>query len=204
MADSVEITNREKEDPLSMEEIQARLDADSMVWMVDTYRWYAAGYRYPVFETVRTGNYRDNNRTYFTTAFFYPPAEHSYVESDGKNQSLQEDLRKSDLAASGAGYGNNLQGENPDPARDQIEFTYNIYPNPVESRLSFEYFIAEDATVSYGLYNIMGSLIYQQRPRKLQSGAYDDQIDMSRCIRGEYILRMQVNEKVYSEKIIKK
>lgn len=119
-------------------------------------------------------------------------------------------MRKADLAAAGNNGNNNAsninatQQKEADNARDEIEFTYNIYPNPVESQLSFEFFIDKDATVSYELYTITGSLIYQQRPRKLHSGAYDDLIDMSRLIRGTYILRMQVNEKVYSEKIIKK
>jgi hypothetical protein len=205
------LSAKNKKLPFSTDSIQRHLDTDSVVLMTDTYRWYAAGYRYPVFETVRTGNYRDKGKTtYFTTAFFYPPTKHSYVATDIKNKSVQDELRKADLAAAGNNGNNNAsninatQQKEADNARDEIEFTYNIYPNPVESQLSFEFFIDKDATVSYELYTITGSLIYQQRPRKLHSGAYDDQIDMSRLIRGTYILRMQVNEKVYSEKIIKK
>ena len=98
----------------------------------------------------------------------------------------------------------NTARKKPNNARDEIEFTYNIYPNPVEANFRLSSLSIKNATVSYELYTITGSLIYQQRPRKLHSGAYDDLIDMSRLIRGTYILRMQVNEKVYSEKIIKK
>lgn len=191
--------------------IQTHLNADSVVLMVDTYKWYVSGYRYPIFETVSTGSYRDNGKTtYFGTAFFYPPQVHGYLAKDEKNQQVQNEILAADMLATRSAQGNtlvqntNTQNENASIATNTIEFTYNIYPNPVENQLTFEFLIDKDATVSYGLYNIMGSLIYQQRSRKLQAGAYDDQIDMSRLMRGEYILRMKVNEKVYGEKIIKK
>lgn len=43
-------------DYFSSAAIQRHLDTDSVTLMVDTYKWYAAGYRYPIFETVTTGN----------------------------------------------------------------------------------------------------------------------------------------------------
>jgi hypothetical protein len=187
----------------STDSIQRDLNTDSVVLMTDTYRWYAAGYRYPVFETVRTGNYRNNSKTYFTTAFFYPPEEHQYLADDENNEKLREEIYIQDLSAEG---NNNIQkGKGAKTnAIEESEFTYNIFPNPVETQLTFEFFISKDAMVSYELYNILGAMIYGKRPCKLSSGAYADQIEMNRCIKGEYILRMQVNKKVYSEKIIKR
>lgn len=194
------------------EVIRKQLESDSAVLMVDTHRWYAAGYRYPVFETVRTGKYRDQNKTsYFTTAFFYPPVKHLYVTSDSTNKKVQDELRKSELIATGngdnndPGYDNNSE-INPmkNQLPDEIEFACNVYPNPVESQLTFEFYISKDATVSYALYNIAGTLLYMKRPHLLRSGAYGDLIDMGRLLRGQYILSIQVNGKRYSEKIIKR
>ncbi len=212
-ADSLAKSTIDKPNPgTAAEVIRKQLESDSAVLMVDTHRWYAAGYRYPVFETVRTGKYRDQNKTsYFTTAFFYPPVKHLYVTSDSTNKKVQDELRKSDLIATGngnnndPGYDNNSEiNQKKDQLPDEIEFACNVYPNPVESQLTFEFYISGDATVSYALYNIAGSLLYMKRPHQLRSGAYGDLIDMGRLLRGQYILSIQVNGKRYSEKIIKR
>lgn len=187
--------------PMPIDSIRYHLDTDSVVLMVDTYRWYASGWRYPVFETIRTGNYRDDSKTYFTTAFFYPPEEHRYPASDKETAARQESLRN---ASASAGNGNTTGNQGTATPADEIEITYNIYPNPVESHLTFEFYISRDARVSYSLYSITGMLLYHQPARGLQSGAYGDTIDMGRYLRGEYILHLQVNDKVYSEKILKK
>lgn len=196
----------------SAEVIRKQLESDSAVLMVDTHRWYAAGYRYPVFETVRTGKYRDQNKTsYFTTAFFYPPLRHLYVTTDSTNKRVQDELRKSDLITTGngddnlPGYDNNSKtNQSQNQLKDEIEFACNVYPNPVESQLTFEFYLSKDASVTYALYNIAGSLLYLKRPHQLRSGAYSDLIDMGRLLRGQYILSIQVNGKRYSEKIIKR
>lgn len=191
--------------------IRDRLNADTALLAVETCRWYAAGYRYPVFETVRTGNYRDNKTASFATAFFYRPQEHTYTKTDKENRALQDSLRNAPLAdASGnpkagmAERNHTPSGIEPEPTEEDIRFSYNIYPNPVESQLAFEFFLSQEATVSYALYGITGGLVYRKPPRKLPPDAYADTIDMSRLFRGEYILSIQADEKVYSEKILKK
>jgi len=136
--------------------------------------------------------------------------KHLYVTSDSTNKKVQDELRKSELIATGngdnndPGYDNNSE-INPmkNQLPDEIEFACNVYPNPVESQLTFEFYISGDATVSYALYNIAGTLLYMKRPHLLRSGAYGDLIDMGRLLRGQYILSIQVNGKRYSEKIIK-
>ncbi|WP_242034379.1 hypothetical protein [Dysgonomonas sp. BGC7] len=60
---------------------------------LETCRWYSKGYRYPVFETVRNINVADST-VIFSTAFFYPPQEHLYLDTDPENQALLDDLWK--------------------------------------------------------------------------------------------------------------
>jgi len=186
------------------ESIRYRLERDSAVTRVDTYRWYAAGYRYPVFETVRTGNARDDGKTdYFATAFYFPPEEHTYLQRDEKNRQVRDSLLLVDKAAEEkARNGDNDTKSNR--LENGITVTYNFFPNPVESQLALEIYISEEANVSYGLYSITGALVYQKRARLLPAGTHSERIDMGHCLRGEYILQLQVNEKKYSEKILKK
>ena len=182
-------------DSLSAEAIQRHLNTDSVILLVDSYKWYAAGYRYPIFETVTTGNLRDDGKTpYFSTAFYYPPTDHEYLATDEENKKIQERLNKEDLS----------NGENnKDTTMDEIQFRYNFYPNPVQTTLSFEYFISKAAIVSYDLFTLSGMLVYKTNPEKMQDGAHEHKIDVSQYSEGIYILQVRVNEKTYSEKIIK-
>lgn len=182
-------------------DIQLRLDRDSFVLFVDTYKWYAVGYRYPIFETVTTGNLRDKgNTTYFSTAFYYPPTNHDYLASDEENNKLREKLAQEDLK----NRGNGKHKDSHNPMQDDLNFRYNFYPNPVNTSLTFEYYISKDAEVSYDLYNLSGSLVYSTKSETQQRGAHEQTIDMSQLAEGTYILRIRVNQTNYSEKIIKK
>lgn len=50
-------------------------------WIVETYKWYAKGYRYPIFETIREIN-EDGllQSDEFKTSFFFPPQDHTYLK----------------------------------------------------------------------------------------------------------------------------
>ena len=187
-----------------VDSIQYHLQTDSAVLMTETYRWYAAGYRYPIFETVSTGSPpTDAKAEYFTTAFYFPPEKHTYLKTDQENTSLLSELLEKDKLQNGNtnNPGNNIEGN---AVIDNIEFTYNYYPNPVESQLNFEYYLSKDAKVSFGLYSISGFLVYRSPVKSLRTGTYSETIDMGYCSRGEYILTILVNNKPSSEKIIKK
>lgn len=140
------------------------------------------------------------NTTYFSTAFYYPPTNHDYLASDEENNKLREKLAQEDLK-------NRSNGKHKDshnPMQDDLNFRYNFYPNPVNTSLTFEYYISKDAEVSYDLYNLSGSLVYSTKSETQQRGAHEQTIDMSQLAEGTYILRIRVNQTNYSEKIIKK
>lgn len=188
----------------SVDSIGHFLQSDTSVLMVETYKWYAAGYRYPIFETVSIGSPpTDAKAEYFTTAFYFPPHKHAYLKTDEKNTQLRAQLLEKDKRQTGSinNSGNNVEGS---IVINDIEFTYNYYPNPVESQLNFEYYLSKDAKVSFGLYSISGFLVYRSPVKSSRTGTYSETIDMGYCSRGEYILTILVNNKPFSEKIIKK
>jgi hypothetical protein len=102
---------------VSSDSVDYRLNNDSVVFVVETFRWYEKGYRYPVFETVRSWEQHSNNRRhqFLNTAFFYPPQEHYYLDDDEDNLSILE----------------NEGNEIVDP---WAGLTYNSYPNPVRAQ----------------------------------------------------------------------
>lgn len=73
---------------------------------------------------------------------------------------------------------------------------YKVYPNPATNYITIE---SEIAMNSFEVYDINGRLLKTIMPTRSQS-----QIDISDLVQGIYLLEMQANEMVYTEKIIKK
>lgn len=188
-----------KQAVLSADTVNHYLQTDSTVLKIDAYRWYAAGYRYPVFETILTGSATANPEDpYFATAFFYAPEGHAYLKSDEKNTALQAELLEK-------GKQQTNTTDNPENnVEDNMGFTYKYYPNPVQAHLYLEYDLSRDAKVSFGLYGITGLMVYRSPVKSLRTGTYSETIDMGYYPRGEYILTILVNNKPFSEKILKK
>ena len=193
---------------LRIKTVQTILEADSLRKIkenplhmeIETYRWYAKGYRYPVFETVKSFSVSDTVKIVnFTTAFFYPLQEHYYLADDPVNlavlDSLWNEKNKGDI-------------NNPDNGGGQMipigNFAYNYYPNPVETTLNIEYYLEETTSVSVALYDLNGVAITSFPEEQYRVGMYHKAIDCTSLPKGNYILRLIVNNEIINEKILKK
>lgn len=164
--------------------------------VLETCRWYSKGYRYPVFETVRSTNLNDNSEE-FSTAFFFPPQEHLYLDTDPDNLALLEELWDID--------------ENQEPIEEQVEMisiddllTCKIYPNPVESFMTLEYELKEDAQITFDLYSVEGMPVKKIKTKNQKAGFYQEQIDCSNLHPRNYVLKVTVNSLSLNKVIIKK
>jgi hypothetical protein len=177
---------------ISPDSIEERLSADSVFFVVETFRWYEKGYRYPVFETVRSWEqYKEHeNSEFLATAFFYPPQEHYYLDDDEENRAIL------DGAAS----------ENNDAVIDPWEgLTYNIYPNPVKTTpLSVELYLPQAAQIRVQLRNTMGLIALDVDKGSQSTGIYNFQVETSGLPVGNYVLDVRLNEKTVSEIIMKR
>lgn len=70
---------------------------DSSYFQIDTWRWYAEGYRYPIFESINSAICKSGKKsTHFSTSFYYPPKEQYYgLDGDPENQK-KRDRRETD------------------------------------------------------------------------------------------------------------
>lgn len=170
---------------------------DSLEMVVESYKWYSKGYRYPIFETIRAINTTDTlNTQEYQTAFFFPPQEHLYLDDDKDNLAALDSLwdleHKKDI-------------DNPiTNPETEIKLSYNFYPNPVESQLTLEYYLESSTTVNVTIYSMEGKLIKNLPISKQDKGLHTQYIDCSNLAKGTYILRIQANEKVTSDKFIKR
>jgi len=165
---------------------------------LETCRWYSKGYRYPVFETVRSIALSDNSEI-FSTAFFFPPQDHLYLDTDPENLALLEELWDMDK---------DNRNNQSDPTAKTVTLedimTCKVYPNPVESQMNLEYELKQDVRVSFELYSIEGLPMKKIKTQQRQSGTYNETIDCSNLRPNNYVLRITANNLTVNEIIIKK
>ena len=164
---------------------------------VETYKWYAEGYRYPLFETLRIIKGGDGHEI-FRTAYFYPPEAHTYLEDDPANLLIQEQrmaseeqpvVRSRDLAHKWM-----LSGK---------LWACSFYPNPVADKLFIDFRVDEDMPVAALVYDLSGRLLMKM-PEYRKSGQYSEYLDFTGIQAGSYILKFVCGEDQKSEIIIKK
>ncbi|GAB6013138.1 T9SS type A sorting domain-containing protein [Viscerimonas tarda] len=175
------------------------MDSIRIKTQIETYQWYSKGYRYPVFETVKAIHQQDTIEDVFTTAFFFPPQEHYYLENDPDNIAVLDSL---DNAGGGIYDQNNPDGGGS--MQQTTNFAYNFYPNPVATDLHIEYLLEQNATVNISLYNMSGQL-QKSLPEKIrQAGLYYETIDCGNLITGTYVLRLKIGNEIVNEIIVRR
>lgn len=178
---------------LTQDSIGYRLETDSVLFITETFRWYAHGYRYPVFETVRSWEQHRNFPDYefLATAFFFPPNEHTYLDDDEENVAILNAQHST------------LNGETADPWEG---LTYNIYPNPVKNApLEVELYLPKAAgNIKVQLRSTLGNVMVEQNRGAYPAGTCPFTIDTYMLATGNYILDIWLDEKLISEIIMKR
>ena len=192
---------------INADSIEHHLNRDSIYLQVETYRWYADGYRYPIFETVESITYKNNKPLkHFDTAFLYTPEKHSYLNDDPENLARLDEVEKADKEARDKSSGgsnnnnNNPHGNNP----DNETINYNAYIENGSNKISIEYNLKQTAEVTIGLYDMQGRLLVSYPKTTQPSGFYQEAIALDGFHLGEFLLQIIVNERAYGEKIVKK
>jgi hypothetical protein len=174
---------------ISPDSIDRRLATDSALFVTETFRWYEKGYRYPVFETLRSWEQHRGKRKkheFSATAFFYPPQEHYYLDDDEENSALLD--------------------ENKEVIVDPWEgLTYNIYPNPVKTYLDVEMYLPKSAdNIRVQLRSTMGMMVVDKNHGYHPEGTYHFQLDLVTLPVGNYVLDMWLEDHLVSTIIMKR
>jgi len=167
--------------------IYYRLKTDRLVMETETCQWYVYGYRYPVFETIRNWNIiNGKSEDYFATAFFYPPQDHYYLETDPENQKIVETQNK---------------GKKENPLE---KTTFNAFPNPVGSTLEVEVFIPTEAKIKIQVRSVVNKSVYiNENEGKFAPGSYRFQFNVSKLPAGYYLVNIWADNYLLSETILK-
>lgn len=164
----------------------------------DTYKWYAEGYRYPVFETVINSIYRNGQLfNQDKTSFYYPPGEQNYgLNDDPENREKRERM----TAEKEKRKETEEEYENPNYIQGSVN--YNVYLNKEKSELRIEYQLEKTTGIAFRLFDIQGKLLFQQPKEIKDAGCYSVNIPVTGNFVKEYLLQIAADEKTYSEKII--
>lgn len=160
-----------------------QIGIDSVRMQLETYSWYAKGYRYPVFETYKSMVLRGDSTTEsFKTSFYYPVEELRKLPDDPANIAEQQ--------TSTGGI--------------EAVFTQARYlPNPVIDNLYIDYKLTRNARVWFSLHNNSGIPHYSSTPQSLTEGTHSATIPMNRLMTGTYLLNVHVDEMMMKQVIIK-
>ncbi|WP_051697975.1 T9SS type A sorting domain-containing protein [Prevotella sp. 10(H)] len=167
---------------------------------LETCRWYSKGYRYPVFETVRNINLADSTEI-FSTAFFYPPQDHLYLDTDPENLALLEEMWNMEQKDK---HQSELQKTDAKTVKLEDIMDCRIYPNPVESIMNLEYELKENANVSFELYSMDGMPVRKTKVQRQSAGTHHQTIDCSALHSRNYVLKITANGVAVNQVIIKK
>ena len=182
---------------LNRDSIDWYLANDSSSLQVDTWRWYADGYRYPIFESV-SGSVCCLGKAspYFATSFYYPPHEQCYaLGEDSENRQKREDLSEKEYSAFNDG------SEGRDYSDDRVSYSIRI---DSQGELRIDYLLNEPAEVLVGLYDLQGRQLCPVRQQQSPVGNYTETFSLSDFPDGEYLLRLVVGGKTYGEKVLKR
>ena len=156
--------------------------AESLLEVVERYQWYARGYRYPLFETCSTAYYHGTRLLNSYKVAFRTLPDSLRILSDSVNQ----ELARYDICLA--------------DASDDI--TYEVISDGRSVRIDYD--LKNKATVSAMISDPMG-VMYRKRSRTDETGeGYSLSFDLAGLRRGEYILYLNVNGRVYDSKIVVK
>ena len=92
---------------------------------------------------------------------------------------------------------------NSDPEEEESVRAMKFYPNPAKNLTTLDFYLPEESTVTIRLFDIQGKEIKQIVNNELyQEGFKQVTLDCSDIFAGTYFCSMQINDKMYNEKLI--
>lgn len=164
---------------------------------------------------LRIKSVRDYNHELYNTLYYITVTRYAYFAPSSRYavMQIQEVEYKCDCACNSyekMAYFNPEATNQPMPAyatasklKNQQEINYNVYPNPVRNSFTLNYTLTEGSNVNVSLLDISGKEIKNIRNGYQNAGSYSINENIEDITNGVLILRLQIDDKVYTEKITK-
>lgn len=154
----------------------------------ERYQWYALGYRYPVFETISI-SYYDNMELVSCkqTAYRYLPEMQRQLDDEDNERILQEENEKL----------NDNDNNDNDENIDILHYDVSVNGNTI----NLKYDLDKDANITILVCNYMGCTFKHMSFKATSGKGLETDIDCSGLSPDIYVLYINVNGKIYNEKI---
>ncbi len=168
----------------SEDSIKAAMDSISAGMSEDRYRWYMAGYRYPVMESVSYSRITaDGTEPYSSmTYMFLPDEQKATLQPDRENEHVREAL-----ASNGGGNTGENQADNFPVDLSDIEAGAD------GKSISFSYNLSESGSVSFCVYDSNSRLISSVSHGSQPEGTYTEHLTLKCAPNGSVMLHTIVN-----------
>lgn len=170
---------------ICMDSDSAALDTAKLTQIIDErYEWYLPGAQYPIIENITSTTYL-NMDVLGTTKYAYcnlPEDQFAYyITSEDDNETEESETSSDD------------EQTTPDIIHYQVETQGKV--------INISYSLDEDAVITTIVANYTGTLCVSRQWTQSAGQGYAVQIDCNGLRPGIYILYINVNGKVYSEKV---
>lgn len=180
--------------PYTSDSILRHLTADRNIKETDTYRWYAAGYRYPILEVSAAALPDGQPRT--LTAFFFPPEEQEQLDEDPVNEQIRQQIAQETHGVNHGDGGNN-ESSNTNTNLPFDDISVQVQGSTVIVR----YNLTEQVSVKALVCDISG-MVYRETSQHGDTNTTNHlTIDCSGLRHGEYVLYLNANGAVHSQNI---
>ena len=168
----------------SEDSIKAAIDSISAGMTEDRYRWYMAGYRYPVMESISYCRLTaDGTEPYSSmTYMFLPDEQKATLQPDRENERVREAL-----ASNGGG---NISENQTD--KFPVELS-DIESGADGKSISFNYTLSESGSVSFCVYDSNSRLISSVSHGSQPEGTYTEHLTLKCAPNGSVMLHTIVN-----------
>lgn len=181
--------------PFTDDSIRYKLAKDSIMKVTNIYRWYAAGYRYPIIECINVSP--KNSEAYKTDAYYCSPDEQEHIE-DEENEQIRLLLTAIDTCSDKWENSDNRINQDFSSNQQNTSTLQNVSIAVNGMTLTIRYDLMVDANVNALVCDISG-IVYRQGSLSGTAGESKmSSINCSGLRRGQYVLFLNVDGQIYS------
>lgn len=168
----------------TVDSIIKRMAVDTLKLHENHYRWFAAGYRYPILEA-RVISFKD--KPIEELLFYCLPEEQERLASNDVNKEVREAVARAEES----------QNDGETQTRGEEDFRYEVSQN--DYGISIRYQAEHYEKITALLTNNQG-IVYQRQEKTGQAGSGQIIFNTSGLRRGQYIVYLNVDGTGYAEK----
>lgn len=179
LSDSMQMVYGDSTPIYDRDSINCHMMADVPQQRVREYRWYAAGYRYPILETIECRNATDDQLVSRATLYYPPSAQENQLAYDEENQMIRNLIARGEYQK---------EGDTGSDSNTESIIHYTFSQNQEAGTVTISYSLDATATVRFVLASAMG-MVYQTVEQTNAEGAgYSVTLNYNGLPRGQYVV----------------